>query len=355
MSVFSSPHYDDHEHVTFFRDPAAGLSAIVAIHTTAPFGIAGGGCRMWPYASDDAALDDALRLSRAMSYKLALFDMPAGGAKCVVIADPRRDKTEALLLALGRMVERLGGKYVIAEDVGTTEEDMRIVARETKYVVGKSTDTGPATAYGAFLGIKEGVRRVLGRDDLKGVRVGVQGLGGVGRRLADHLARAGADLVVADVNSDAVDAITRAMPVRAVLPQAILAEEVDVLAPCALGAVLDDTSIPELRCKLIAGAANNQLAEDRHAEAIAARGIVFLPDFVLNAGGVIGASQEGKALGGVQADGKPVYDESVAFSETQAVAKVLREVMERAAREAVTPNEAAIRLAKEKIRERAGG
>ena len=352
MTCFSSPDYDDHEHVSFFRDPAAKLSAIVAIHSTAPFGISGGGCRMWPYRSDEDALRDVLRLSRAMSYKLALCDMPAGGAKCVVIGDSRTDKTEALLLALGRMVERLGGKFIIAEDVGTTEADMRVIARETRYVVGKQTDTGPATAYGVFLGLKHGVRHALGAD-LEGLTVAVQGLGGVGRRLCGHLAKAGAKLVVADTNRAAVDAVVAEHGARAVSPEEVLSQEVDVLAPCALGAILDDGSIPKLACKLIAGAANNQLAEERHASAIASRGILFLPDFILNAGGVIGASQEGRTLGG-GAEGAS-YDESVAFRETERIAALTRQALERATREGLTPHEAAIRMAKEKIAERKRG
>ncbi len=349
--VMSAPAFDDHEHVSFFRDAESGLSAIVAIHTTAPFGIAGGGCRMWPYASDAEALHDALRLSRAMSYKLALCDMPAGGAKSVVIGDPRRDKTEALLLALGRMVERLGGKYIIAEDVGTTEADMRVIGRETRYVVGRQTDTGPATAYGAYLGLKEGAARVFGTPDLSGRSIAVQGLGGVGRRLAGHLAREGARLVVADVNDAAVRAVVDEYGARASSPAAILAQEVDIVAPCALGGVLDDESIPKLSCKLVAGGANNQLAEERHADALAGRGILFLPDFILNAGGVIGASQEGMTLGG----GEGGYDESIAFKDTERVATLTRQAIERAARDGTHVYAAAIAMAKDKIAERKRG
>jgi leucine dehydrogenase len=350
MTVFSHPDYDDHEHVSFFRDVESGLRAVVAIHSTAPFGIAGGGCRMWPYATDEAALRDALRLSRAMSYKLALFDMPAGGAKSVVIGDPKKDKTEKLLRALGRAVERLGGRYIIAEDVGTTEEDMRVIGIETKYVVGKQTDTGPATAYGVFVGLREAALRALGRADLKGVRVAVQGLGGVGRRLCRHLAGAGAELVVADIDRAAADRVASELGAAVVPPDAILRQEVDVLSPCALGAVLDDASIPELKCRVIAGAANNQLAAERHAEALAARGILFVPDFVLNAGGVIGASQEGRTLGGGEPGG-PVYDERVAFKETERIAALLTTILERSERESVTPHAAAVAMAKDKIRQ----
>jgi leucine dehydrogenase len=347
MTVFDLPDYDDHEHVSFFRDPASRLRAIVAIHSTVPYGIAGGGCRMWPYESEAAALRDALRLSRAMSYKLALCDMPAGGAKSVIIGDPRREKTEALFRAMGRAVERLGGKYIVAEDVGTTESDMRIIGMETKFVVGKKTDTGPATAFGAFVCIRSAVERAFGKPGVRGLRFAVQGLGGVGGRLAKLLAKDGAELVVADVNPEAVEKIVAATGARAVSPEEILEQEVDVLSPCALGAILDDDSIPKLRCKMVAGAANNQLAEEHHAKALAARDILYLPDFVLNAGGVIGASQEGRQLGG-GSDGAD-YDEAVAFRDTERLSTLIDAVLRRADRDGATPHEAAVRMAKEKL------
>lgn len=355
MTVYRSPDFDNHEHVSFFCDEASGLRAIVAIHSTAPFGIAGGGCRMWPYATDDEALADALRLSRAMSYKLALCDMPAGGAKCVVIGDPAKDKSEALLHALGKAVERLGGKYIIAEDVGTTTEDMRVIGKETRYVVGRQTDTGPATAYGTFVGLRTAIKQALGRTDLNGLRVAVQGLGNVGKRLCKHLAHAGAKLVVTDVNEAAVKSVLddNTLGATAVAPDAIFDQDVDIFAPCALGAILNDSTIPRLRCKVIAGSANNQLAEERHGDAVAARGILYAPDFVVNAGGVIGASQEGTQLGG-GATGTPVYDESVAFRDTERIAGILSAVFELSERERISSHAAAVRLAKEKIRSRQG-
>lgn len=356
MTVFHSPDFDDHEHISFFTDEASGLRAIVAIHSTAPFGLSGGGCRMWPYSTDTEALHDALRLSRAMSYKLALADKPAGGAKTVVIGDPAKDKTEALLKALGRAVERLGGRYVIAEDVGTTPEDMRVIATETRYVMGRTTDTGPATAYGTFVGIRTAAERAFGTRELAGRRVAVQGLGNVGRRLCKHLARAGAELVVTDVDERAVRAVVDELGgkgrVRAVRPDEILDQEVDILAPCALGSVLSNESIPRLRCKVVAGAANNQLAEERHGALLAARGILFAPDFIVNMGGVIGASQGDEAVSG---GGTGIeYDESRAFRETESIGTLLTAVFDLAERDKVSTHAAAVRMARDKIRARKG-
>jgi leucine dehydrogenase len=289
-----------------------------------------------------------------MSYKLSLCDMPAGGAKTVVIGDPRKDKSERLLRALGRAVERFSGRYIIAEDVGTTEHDMQIIGMETKYVVGKHTDTGPATAYGAFLGLRMAALRFLGRSDLSGLRVAVQGLGNVGGRLCRHLAGAGAQLVVADIDEAAVRRAVEELGATAASTDTIYDQDVDVFAPCALGAILDDTTIPRLRCKLVAGAANNQLAEDRHADALAKRGILFVPDFVLNAGGVIGAAQEGRQLGGGASEG-PVYDEGIAFRETELITTILASVFTLADHARITPYAAAVRLAKEKIAKRQSG
>jgi leucine dehydrogenase len=352
VSLFDHPDFDEHEHISFLHDAASGLRGIVAIHSTGPFGIAGGGCRMWPYPSDADALRDALRLSRAMSYKLALCDLPSGGAKCVVMGDPRKDKSESLLLALGRAVDRLGGHYVIAEDVGTTPDDMRVIARSTKYVVGQQTDTGPVTAHGAFVGLKTAVAREFGPErSLEGLRVAVQGAGSVGRRLCESLAAAGASLVVADVNEDAARRIADRCHARIVDTTKIYDEEVDVFAPCALGSILNDDTIDRLRCRVVAGAANNQLAVERHADALAARGILYAPDFVMNAGGVLGASQEGLQLG--EDDAPASYDETAAFREADRIAAILAEVFERADRESVSPHIAAVRMAKEKIKARA--
>jgi leucine dehydrogenase len=342
VSVFEHPCFE-HEHVAFFCDASAGLRMIVAVHTTGPFGTSGGGCRMWPYRSDDEALRDVLRLSRAMSFKLALLDMPAGGAKAVVIGDPREHKSEALLRAIGRAVERLAGRFVIAEDVGTTPADMRIVAKETKYVMGQRASTAGATAYGVFLGLREAVRRRLDKD-VAAISVAIQGVGEVGFALGRELARAGARLIVTDVDRAKVERAVRELGARAVAPEAIFSADVDVLAPCALGSILDDETIPALRCSVVAGSANDQLAEDRHADALAARGVLFAPDFVVNAGGVLGAWQLGPA-GGDEVDER-------ARNEARRIVSVLGDALERADREGITPHAAAMRTARERIRAR---
>jgi leucine dehydrogenase len=338
MAVFDAPDFDDHEKVTFFCDAASGLRAIVAIHTSSVFGASGGGCRMVPYASADEALRDVLRLSRAMTYKLALAGIPAGGAKTVVIGDPTRDKSEELLRALGRAVHSLGGRYIIAEDVGTTPDDMEIIASQTPYVVGRkqgSGDTGPATGYGAFVALRTAVAHALGRTDLRGLRVAVQGVGAVGYNLCKHLHVAGAELWVADPRVAAIERVVAELGAKSAPCDAILALDVDVVAPCALGGVLDDASIPKLRCKVVAGGANNQLADEaRHGRMLHERGIVFTPDFVANMGGVLGAA----AGAGV--------DEAQVFAQVDKIATVLERVFALARQGGITPNEAAVALAK---------
>ncbi|MBK8257692.1 MAG: Glu/Leu/Phe/Val dehydrogenase [Polyangiaceae bacterium] len=361
MFLYKHPDFDNHEQVTFFCDEKTGLRAIVALHTTAPMGLAGGGCRFYPYRDDAEALRDVLRLSRAMSYKLALCDMPAGGAKSVVIGDPAKDKTEPLLRALGRCVEQLGGRYVIAEDVGTTPEDMRVIAKETRYVVGRSTDTGPPTAYGVFVGLRTAVREATGNSNLTGLTVAVQGLGNVGRRLCRHLVHAGADLIVTDVNQAAIEALFTDLKnsegpqverrVKVVTPDALYDQNAFVYAPCALGAVLNDLTIPRLTCKVIAGAANNQLAEERHADELYRRGIVYAPDFIVNSGGVIGASHELHEVVGT--GGVPTPEqEAQSFRDTEKIAGLLEQAFDLARGQGISPHVAGVTMAKNKIRER---
>ena len=295
MSVFSANDFDRHEQVVFCNNAESGLRAIIAIHNTA-LGPALGGCRMWNYASDADALTDALRLSRGMTFKAALANIPYGGGKSVIIGDAKRDKSHALLQAMGRAVDSLGGRYLTAEDVGTTVEDMDVLRTMTPYAHGVSDGSGnpsPATAYGVYLGIRAAVAHRLGRRNLDGVHVAVQGLGNVGMRLCEYLMEDGATLTVADINSDAVASAVARFDAVAVDVTEIFMVKVDVFSPCALGAFLDDGSIPGIRAQIVAGAANNQLARSDHGDALLRRGILYAPDYVINAGGVIDVVNEG--------------------------------------------------------------
>lgn len=301
MSVFSHSEFDGHERVVFHHDAASGLRAIIAVHSTR-LGCGLGGCRMFPYAGDAEALTDVLRLSRGMSYKAALAGLPQGGGKSVILGDPRRDKTPALIRAMGRFVDSLGGAYVVAEDSGTGVADIRLMADHTRHVggladaasiaAGRSGDPSPATALGTFIGIAAAVRFALGRHDLRGLKVAIQGVGNVGYRLARHLHEAGAQLWVTDVHAPAIDRAVAEFGATAVAMDAIHALEVDVFAPCALGAVLNAQSIPQIRAPVIAGAANNQLATPADGQRLLDHGLLYAPDYVLNAGGIIDIHHE---------------------------------------------------------------
>ncbi len=340
MTVFGADDFDDHEQVVFASDPAAGLRAIIAIHDTT-LGPSGGGCRMYPYASEADALRDALRLSRAMTYKFALADLGYGGAKGVIIGDPARDKSEALFRAFGRAVDNLGGRYTTGEDVGTTLDDMAVIRKETRHVAGirdGSGDTSPPTAHGVLQGIRAAVRHRLGRDGLAGVRVAVQGLGNVGMRLCRDLAGDGASLFVTDIRAEAVSRAVEELGATAVLGDAIFDLEVDVFAPCALGGVLDDATVPRLKAAVVAGCANNQLADDRHGAMLAERGILYAPDYVINAGGAINACAGGKG-----------YDREAVYRRIDAIADTLAGIFARADREGAATVEIANRMAAERI------
>ena len=302
--VLTHPEYDDHELVVFHRHPASGLRAIVAVHSTA-LGRGLGGCRVYPYATEADAITDVLRLSRGMTYTAALAGLRQGGGKAVVIADPRLDKTPEMMRAMGRLVQTLGGRYVIAEDSGTDEADMREVARETAFIGGGAAppdprdpgdrDTSAATALGVFYGIEAAARFRLGRADLHGLRVSIQGVGKVGQVLAQHLHEAGARLFVCDAYEPAVTSCVQRFDATPVDPSDLIELDVDVFSPCALGAVIDDRSAARLRAPIVAGAANNQLAEPRHGRMLMERGVLYAPDYAINAGGIINLYYEGPA------------------------------------------------------------
>ena len=301
MTIFSEADFDAHGSVHAFFDPETGLKCFIAIHSTA-LGPAWGGCRMWPYASESEAIRDVLRLSRGMSYKNAMAGLAYGGGKAVIIGDPRHDKSPALFEAFGRAVDTLGGRYITAEDVGTSVEDMLAVARATAHVGGipkplgaqgyHGGDPSPKTAYGVFEGMRAAVEVGLGRHSLSGLTVAVQGVGNVGYHLCRHLHKAGARLIVADLNKENVARAERDFGAKAVPPGEILSAEADVLAPCALGGILNAKTIPGIKAKVVSGAANNQLATEADGERLHRRGILYAPDYVVNAGGIISVAAE---------------------------------------------------------------
>ncbi|WP_370324687.1 Glu/Leu/Phe/Val dehydrogenase [Euzebya sp.] len=288
---------DDHEQVVFGNDPQSGLRCIIAIHSTA-LGPALGGTRMYPYATEDEALVDVLRLSRGMTYKAACAGLDLGGGKAVIIGDPATDKSEALLRAYGRVVESLGGRYVTACDVGTYTDDMALVGRETRWATGASIDEGGSgdsgvmTALGTYVGIKAAVEFVFGDPSMRGRHVAIQGVGKVGRRLAEHLHAEGCRLSVADVDAGAAAACAERFGAEVVDVADVHAVDADVFSPNALGAVVNPATRGEMRCAIVAGAANNQLATEEDGEALADAGILYAPDYVINAGGVIQVGDE---------------------------------------------------------------
>jgi len=294
MSVFSHTEFD-HEQVLYCHNPAIGLRAIIAIHATA-LGPAAGGCRMFPYASEDEALTDVLRLSKGMSYKNSVAGLPLGGGKCVIIADPSHRNKKTLLRAFSQYVQQLNGRYWTAIDIGVGPEDADVLAENCDYIFARASQYEPGfnpslfTALGGYTGICAVAKHVWGRDNVAGLRVAVQGLGQTGGDICRQLHEAGAILTVADINEDAVNAMVERFGAEAVTPEQIHAQNVDVFAPCAMGAVLNDNSIPEIRAKAVCGLANNQLAATHHGEMLVNYGIAYVPDYVVNAGGMMGAS-----------------------------------------------------------------
>lgn len=303
-AVWDLPDFDSHEGVHFFADSASGLRAVIAVHST-KLGPAAGGVRFWHYADSAAAVTDALRLSRGMSYKNAMAGLPLGGGKGVILA-PERGATisDAQLAAFGEAIESLGGRYVTAEDVGMSEARMKVIATRTRHVSGLPVeggnaggDPGPFTALGIYLGVEAAARRALGATSMAGVHVAVQGVGSVGGGLARRLAAAGAKLTLADVNADKAAALAKELSADVVAAEDILAVSSDIVSPNALGAILTADSIAALDCRAVAGGANNQLATPADGDRIHARGILYAPDYVINAGGIINVGLEYLGLG----------------------------------------------------------
>jgi leucine dehydrogenase len=343
MRIFDYLQRYDYEQLVFCQDENSGLKAVIAIHDTT-LGPALGGLRMWPYRTEEEAIVDALRLARGMTYKNAAAGLNIGGGKTVIIGDPKKDKSEALFRALGRYIQGLNGRYITAEDVGTSVADMDLIHLETDYVTGVSPEFGssgnpsPMTAYGVYRGMKAAAKIAFGSDSLSGKVVAIQGVGNVASSLCKHLHEEGADLIVTDINQENVDRAVADFGAKAVGVNEIFSVDCDVFSPCALGAVINDDTIPLLKAKVIAGSANNQLKEERHGDIISEMGIVYAPDYVINAGGVINVADE---LQG--------YNRERALKKVEAIYNTILDVFEIAERERIPSYRAADRLAEERI------
>ncbi|MDP3855877.1 Glu/Leu/Phe/Val dehydrogenase dimerization domain-containing protein [Phenylobacterium sp.] len=348
MTLFDSPSFEGHEGVHSFFDEKSGLKSIIAVHSTAR-GPAAGGCRMWPYASAEAALEDALRLSRAMSYKNAMADLELGGGKAVIIGDSRTQKTPALFEAFGRAVDTLGGRYWTAEDVGVSPADLMSARKTTRYVAGleghpaASGDPSPVTAEGVFRGVRLAVRRALKRD-LDGVTVAIQGVGHVGAYLAEKLHAAGAKLILTDVNEHALAEVAARTNAKVVAPGAIFDAQADVFAPCALGGAINASTLPRLTAKVIAGGANNQLADPAIGRELFERGMLYAPDYVINGGGIINVAAEIRGLERGEA-----FDPAWVGAKLDRLMLTLEEVLDRALAEGRPTHEVANEMAKARI------
>lgn len=342
--LFNDMEMEDYEQVVFCQDKASGLKAIIAIHDTT-LGPALGGCRMWPYETEEEALTDVLRLSRGMTYKNAAAGLNIGGAKAVIIGDPKTVKSEGLFRAFGRYVEGLSGRYITAEDVNTTVEDMNHIFSETDFVTGSSAKKGgsgnpsPKTALGIYWAMKATALKVFGSESLAGKRIAVQGVGNVSYTLCDLLHEEGAELIVTDINHEAVNRAVKAFGATAVAIDDIYQVEADIFCPCALGGILNDETIPQLKVKAICGSANNQLLViDKHGEMLENLGITYAPDYIVNAGGVINVANE---LSG--------YNEELAISQVKEIYHQIGKVFAIANEKNITSAKAADILAEERI------
>ena len=345
MDVFDSMEKRGHEQVVFSSDPNTGLRAIIAIHDTT-LGPALGGCRMWNYKKESDALKDVLRLSRGMTYKAAVAGLELGGGKSVIIGNSKTMKNEHLFRSFGRIVQGLGGRYITAEDVGTSVSDMEWVRKETKFVTGISRamggggDPSPVTALGTFTGMKACAKKVFGSDSLEDKKIAVQGIGHVGTYLIELLHKEGAKLYISDIDEDKLKSVAKKYSCEVVDNDKIYELDVDIFAPCALGGIINDDTIPKLKCTIIAGAANNQLEnEKKHGKAILDKGILYAPDYVINAGGLINIYNE---LQG--------YNREKALNQAKDIYQILTEVLDYAERLGVPTPIASNKYAEERIK-----
>ncbi len=338
---------EGYERVVRCDDPASGLKALISVHDTT-LGPALGGMRMWAYLSDHEALTDVNRLSKGMTYKSAVAETGLGGGKSVIIGNAKTDKSEALFRAMGRFVNHLGGLYTTAEDVGTNVDDMVTVRKETKHVTGlpremnSSGDPSPYTAIGVYHGIRACVEHTLKTSEIKGVRIAVQGAGNVARYLCGHLRKAGAELIVTDIVPEKAKLVAEEHGAKLVAPEDIYDAECDVYCPCALGATINDDTVPRLKCRIVAGAANNQCLTVEHGDRLRERGILYAPDFVINAGGIINVSVELERGG---------YNEERARTKVNNIYGAVKDIIATGEREQIATNRAAILLAERKLAE----
>jgi leucine dehydrogenase len=338
--VFQEIESYGHEQVVYYQDKDAGLKAIIGIHSTI-LGPSLGGCRMWNYADEAEALRDVLRLSRGMTYKAAVAGLKLGGGKAVILGDSRKDKTPQLLKAFGRAVENVGGRYITAEDVGMTVADIDLIRTKTKYAVGGSNEGGSGdpsvmTAYGCFQGMKAAMKFAGMPEDLEGITVAVQGVGNVGYHLCHYLSAAGAKLIVTDIYPNQVERVIKEFGATSVSPDQIYSVDCDVFAPCALGAILNTRTIPQLKCRVIAGSANNQLEKDSDGFELFKRGIIYAPDYAVNGGGLINVAAE--------LDG---YDQQVVLGKVGQIYNTINNILQRSIKEAMPPHLAADRMAEQ--------
>ncbi len=345
--VFGQMSFDDHEQIVFCNDKDTGLKAIIGIHNTV-LGPALGGTRMWKYNNEWEALNDVLRLSRGMTFKAAITGLNLGGGKAVIIGDAKTQKTPELMKKFGEFVHSLSGKYITAEDVGMETSDMDLVREVTPYVTGISESKGgagnpsPITAYGVFMGMKAAAKYKFGSDILEDRKIIVQGIGHVGESLVEHLTNEGAKVIISDINQERLQEVSKKYGATIYTGNDIYSEEVDIYAPCALGATINDDTINRIRAKVIAGAANNQLAEEaKHGAILQEKGIVYAPDFLINAGGIINVYAE---LEG--------YDKKEIMRKTENIYNTTLEILSNADTNGITTNQAALNIAKSRIEAR---
>ena len=344
--VFGNPSFKGHEQVVFCHDEETGLKAIIGIHNTA-LGPALGGTRMWKYESEAEALRDVLRLSRGMTFKAAISGLHLGGGKAVIIGDASKEKTDALMRRFGKFVNTLGGKYITAEDIGMTTRDMELVKMETDHVtgipesMGGSGNPSPVTAYGVYMGMKAAAKFKWGNDSLKGKTIAVQGIGHVGETLVKHLAEEEANIFINDINEERVNYVAEKYQTK-VVGADIYDLDMDIYAPCAMGATINDDTINRLKCEVIAGAANNQLADEAiHGKKVMEKGLIYAPDFLINAGGLINVYSEIEG-----------YNKEKALSKTEMIYDTTLEILHTAQHEGITTHHAALRIAQRRIDEK---